>query len=52
MRKFELHDIICGIILVGLLVLKAIGKDGVIDTLLAAGISFYMGFKIKGSGIK
>jgi len=40
------ENIICIIIIVGCLILKALGQDDVIDTILIAAASFYFGLHL------
>lgn len=44
--KFEAVDILAYIMVGGGLILKALGFDGVIDTILISVASFYFGLKI------
>jgi len=44
--KIEIHDIVALALIAGGIALKALGHDGIIDTLLIAIASFYLGLKL------
>ena len=46
MMKMEFKEIICITLIIGCLVLKALGVDDIIDTILIAAASFYFGLHL------